>query len=408
MSTGMSRRSFLGTSAAGVTAMSFAASATPTEGYGPVQLPETLEWQQLHTPCLLLDASAMERNLQRMSDFVSRAGAGVALRPHTKTHKCPIIAKRQLELGAIGICCAKVSEAEVMLDAGIENVLITSPVVTQEKIDRVIALTKQSDGIQMVFDNAEVVKAFNEAAQEAGTTLGALVDLNTGTQRTGVRMGEDAVKLAETVAKQKNLRFDGIQAYSGHLMHVHGHNTRTVMTNAALEKVIDTKDRIERSGIEVGVVTGGGTGTFDIDGAQPGYTDIQVGSYLFMDTQYRAIGYADGDVFDYFEPSLFVILTAISEPVPEKLITMDGGYKAIASDAIPEFVDLPGAVYTFGGDEHGIIRLSDAKRPVKLGDKFKLIVSHCDPTVNLYDHYYVAHEGQITEMWPIAARGKSQ
>ena len=389
--------------------MSLAAhSAVPQDGYGPIPLESSLDWQQLHTPALLLDADAMERNLTRMKDFISASGLGIQLRPHTKTHKCPLIARRQIELGAIGICCAKVSEAEVMLDAGIDNILITSPVVTGEKIDRVIALARRSPGIQMVVDNADVAKSFNDAAKAVGIALPVLADLNTGTQRTGVRLGKEAVKFAMVISEQENLRFDGIQAYSGQLMHVHGHNKRGVMTKAALEQVIDTKDQIEAAGIPVQTVTGGGTGTFDIDGTQAGYTDVQVGSYLFMDTQYRAIGDADSDIFDFFEPALFVVLTAISEPVPEKLITMDGGYKSFASDAVPEFVDLPGAVYTFGGDEHGIIRLSEVKRRVKLGEKFKLIVSHCDPTVNLYDEYYVAKNGRVVEKWPIAARGKSQ
>lgn len=409
MSTGITRRAFMGAGAAGAAVVGLSGSAQgATESYGPIPLAKASSWKDLHTPALLLDADAMERNLAKMVAFTSGAGGGVKLRPHTKTHKCPHIARKQVELGAIGVCCAKVSEAEVMQAGGIENILITSPVASAEKIERVIALSKNSAGIQMVVDDLDIAKAFGKAAKSAGVTQRVLVDLNTGTQRTGVRLGEDTVKLCKAVSKLKNLRFDGLQAYSGHLMHVHDHGTRKTMTEKALERVLETKAMVEDAGIEVGVLTGGGTGTFDVDGAMTGFTDLQTGSYLFMDTQYRAIGDSDSETFDFFEPSLFVVLTAISEPVPGKLITMDGGYKSFASDAIPEFVDDPGLIYTFGGDEHGIVRVKNAKRPPKLGEKFRLIVSHCDPTVNLYDEYHVMRDGKVVERWPIAARGRSQ
>ncbi len=411
MSYHFTRRTFFGLSAATVLG---AQSGTPIlavikEPTAPQPLEKPLTLEQLNTPALVLDADAMERNLQKMMQYLQHTGQGVGLRPHSKTHKCPIIAKRQLELGAVGICCAKVSEAEVMLANGIETILITSPVVTSEKIERVIALSRKSSHIQIVIDNEQTARDFDQAAQAAGITQRVLIDLNTGTQRTGITLGKPAVELAHTIGQCKNLQFDGLQAYSGHLMHVPGHKTRRMMAAAALKKVMNTKAQIENAGFNVGVVTGGGTGTFDMDGAMPGFTDLQAGSYLFMDAQYREIGSDNGEVFDYFEPSLFVVLTAISQPVKGKLMTMDGGFKAFASDSVvPEFVDAEGLIFTFGGDEHAIVRLKNAVKPVHLGDKFKLIISHCDPTVNLYDHYHVFKGDAVRELWPIAARGCSQ
>lgn len=408
MAHGISRRTFLGTSAAGALAVpSVANSAAMATSIAPIVLEQSKRLDELDTPALLIDLDKMESNLKKMADHARAKNIG--LRPHTKTHKCPIIAKMQLELGAVGVCCAKVSEAEVMLDAGVDKILITSPVVTPEKIDRVIALAAKSPHIQMVVDNAKTVKDFDKAARARDVPLRVLIDLDVGTRRTGVALGEPAVKLLKVIGKSKSLRFDGIQAYAGHLMHVTGYKTRKIMSETALAKALETKGMMERAGFEVGTVTGSGTGTFDIDSDVAGMTDMQVGSYLFMDVQYREVGDRDSDVFDYFEPSLFVLVTAISQPVPERLITVDAGYKAFASDSVtPEFRDEPGLVYRWGGDEHGIVQLKDPSRPVKLGDKFSMIVSHCDPTVNLYDYYHPYRGDTVRELWPIAARGKSQ
>jgi len=370
----------------------------------PVAKPLAID--ELSTPALLIDLDRMDGNLRKMADHAR--GKNVGLRPHTKTHKCPIIAKMQIDLGAVGVCAAKVSEAEVMVAGGVGNVLITSPVVTSEKISRVVTVAKKSSGIQMVVDNAKTIDDFNEAAQAAGIVLRVIIDLDTGTKRTGIALGKPALALAQQIGKCDALRFDGLQAYAGHLMHVSGHAQRKSRSVATFAKAIDTKEMIEKAGIEVHVLTGGGTGTFDIDSDIEPVTDLQVGSYLFMDVQYREIGDADSDVFDYFDPSLFVLVTAISQPVPDR-ITVDGGYKAFASDSVlPEFRDVSGLDYHWGGDEHGIVQLTDPSRPVKLGDKLAMIVSHCDPTVNLYDHYHIVRNGRVAELWPIAARGRSQ
>ncbi len=401
------RRTFLSASAAGAAAVAAVgdfhrAAARSTA----VQLPQALGLEELNTPALLIDLDRMEENLHKMADYARRKGVGI--RPHTKTHKCPIIAKRQIELGAVGICVAKVSEAEVMLEAGIAQILITSPVVTSEKISRVVALAKRSPDVLIVVDNAKTVSDFNAAAAAAGIVLPVLVDLDTGTMRTGIAVGRPALQLAQQISKCRSLRFDGLQAYAGHVMHIKGYRQRQQRSLEAFAKAVETRVLIEKAGIAVKVLTGGGTGTYDIDSQIEQVTDLQIGSYLFMDVQYRQIGDADSEPFDFFQPSLFVLVTAISQPVPDR-ITVDGGYKAFASDSVlPEFRDVTGLEYHWGGDEHGIVELTAPSRPVKLGDKMSMIVSHCDPTVNLYDFYQPYRNGRVEELWPIAARGRSQ
>ena len=370
----------------------------------PLSSPQPI--QALNTPALLLDLDAMEANLRKMAEHMK--GRNMGLRPHTKTHKCPIIAKKQLELGAVGVCAAKVSEAEVMVDAGIDSVLITSPVVTPEKISRVIALTQKASNIQIVVDNEKTATDFHDAAKAAGVVQPVLVGLDTGTRRTGIALGKPALRLVEHVHKLDGLAFGGLQAYAGHLMHVKGHGKRNARSQETLAKCLETKALVEKNGFDVSVFTGGGTGTFDIDSEIEGMTDIQCGSYPFMDAQYRDIGDRDGEVFDYFEPSLYVLVTAISQPV-ENMITVDGGYKAFASDhKAPAFSEDVGLVYHWGGDEHGICQIVKDDANVKLGDKIPLMAPHCDPTVNLYDYFHPHRNAQVEEIWPIPARGHSQ
>ena len=403
----MSRRAFLGAGAAGaVSTVSRDAAADERRRSDPMRLKKPLDLGELSTPALLIDLDRMEKNLRRMAEHARREKIG--LRPHAKTHKCPIIAKKQMELGAVGVCAAKVSEAEVLVEGGIAEVLITSPVVTSEKISRVIALAARSAGVQIVADNAPTVQAFDEAAAAAGLVLPVLVDLDTGTKRTGIAYGEPALRLARQIDKCRSLRFAGLQAYAGHVMHILGHAERSRQSAASLANALETKALIEKAGIEVRIMTGGGTGTFDIDSKLEGMTDLQTGSYLFMDVQYRQIGDADSELFDTFEPSLFVLVTAISQPVTDR-ITVDAGYKGFASESVkPEFRDVTGMEYFWGGDEHGIVRLTNPSRKVELGDKLVMIAPHCDPTVNLYSHYHPYRNDRVEELWPISARGCSQ
>ncbi len=406
------RRAFLGAlgaaggAAAACDSGTSARSAESPLTHEPIPLDPPLAVEDVPTPALLVDVARMELNLAKMAAHAEEQG--ISLRPHTKTHKCPLLAKRQMEMGAVGVCCAKVGEAEVMVEAGIGEVLITSPVVTDDKIRRVVALSKRSPEVTLVVDHAAAAERLHRAAEAGGVTQRVLVDLDVGTRRTGIATGQPALELARTIDRLPKLDLRGLQAYAGHLMHVHGHAERRARSLEALAAAVETRRLIEADGIAVSVLSGGGTGTWDIDPEIDGMTDLQVGSYLFMDEQYRRIGSRGGEVFDDFETSLFVQVTAISQPVPE-MITTDGGYKAFASDADrPRLADIGGVVYGWGGDEHGMLRIADAARPVQLGDRLRCITPHCDPTVNLYDVYYPVREGRVEELWPISARGKSQ
>jgi D-serine deaminase-like pyridoxal phosphate-dependent protein len=373
----------------------------------PRPMPRLTTIHDLPTPALVLDLDAFESNLKRMADFV--ADKRVALRPHAKTHKCPIIAHRQMELGAVGICCAKVSEAEVMLRNGLTNILITSPLVTPDKIARVIDLARQSPDVQIVLDHEKNARDFNDAARAAGVRLSVFIDLDPGLHRTGVQPGEPALRLCETIDSLPNLRFGGLQFYEGRLMHRKGFEDRRKASLEAFAKAVETRKLIESKGLEVPVLTGGGTGTYNIDCDVPELDDLQVGSYIFMDAEYRACGGRSGDVYDDFRPALTVLTTAISQPI-KSLTTVDAGFKAMAADPkVPaEVKDIGGVMYNFGGDEHGILFQASPTRELRIGDRLQLIVSHCDPTVNLYDHYYAVRGETVEAIWPIAARGCSQ
>lgn len=405
VNTTLSRRRFLATSA-GV-AIGLGASSGRAERTMESIMRDVGEslWS-LPTPALVIDLDAMESNLHRMANFFE--ARRVNLRPHTKTHKCPIIARKQLDLGAVGVCAAKVSEAEVMVRAGIDNVLITSPVVTKDKIDRVIALAQQSSAIQIVVDQTKTVRDLNEAAAKAGVLLHVLIDLNLGQNRTGIALGNPAVKLAEAIRSSPSLHFGGLQAYAGNVQHEVGFENRQKASRKVISDARETKYLIEKGGSEVPLLSVGGTGTYNIDSEIDGVTDVQAGSYLFMDVNYRGVGGRTGPIYDDFQPSLLVLATAISQPVTGQ-ITIDAGFKAFATDQEPpQPLNIGGVTYRWAGDEHGILTLEEPSRNIRLGDKLLLIASHCDPTVNLYDRYYCVRDERVTEVWPILGRGHSQ
>ncbi len=373
----------------------------------PVKLSEPVPVEQLPTPALIIDLNLFDQNLTKMHHFLDPRSIG--LRCHTKMHKCPVITHKQMAAGAVGVCTATVSEAEIMQVSGIADILITSAVVTPEKIDRVLKLTRTNPKLQIVVDNIEAANRFNEAASESNLELGVLIDLDPGMGRTGIEAGGPALVLARHLADEcNNLRFDGLQMYAGDCMHLEGFENRREKYTGVMEKGAETKSLLEEAGIEVAFFTGGGTGTFNIEPDVGLMTDLQAGSYAFMDIEYREIGGEGSDRFDTFEPSLFVLVTTISKP-QQRLITVDAGFKSFASDKmVPEFRDVEGVIYHWGGDEHGIIQLTNPSKEISLGDKLAMLVPHCGPTVNLYDYYYPVRDGKVEELWPIAARGRSQ
>ncbi len=372
----------------------------------PLRVDPPIGPEGIATPALVLERAGLERNLARMCDHARTHDIG--LRPHAKTHKCPVIAHRQLELGAVGICVAKVSEAEIMRAAGIERILITSPVVTPDKVSRAVSLMARSEEIMLVVDSDLGVQRLNEAALARGIRARVLIDVDPDMGRTGVpRRAEVLTRFARMVDAAEGLELCGLQHYCGQVMHIEGHAARAAASREHWQACLELHALIQADGIELPTVSGGGTGTFDIDCEIDGITDLQVGSYIFMDQEYRNVGGPDSEVFDTFEPALFVETTAISAPRAGS-VTLDGGYKSFASDTVPPAAPgLAGARFYFGGDEHGILRVTGDNAPPQLGDRVRLITPHCDPTVNLYDNYVVMNHGVVEAIWPIAARGCS-
>ena len=360
--------------------------------------------EDLDTPVLLIDAAALERNVARMADMAS--AANIAYRPHGKAHKSPIVAQMQIDARAAGICCAKLGEAEVMAASGVPNILITTEVVGRSKIMRLINAAQQAK-IAVVADNADNIADLSAAAQTAGLRLDVLVEVDVGQGRCGVPPGADAARLAAMIAESRWLHFRGLQGYHGSIQMTGDFDERAAKVKEALEKLQETADLIRQQGQTVEVLTGGGTGTSVIDMALGGLTELQPGSYIFMDTNYSAIEW-QGKVAQPFEPSLTVLGSVISLPERDRVI-VDVGMKAASSDGGPIApVDLPGATFSFKGDEHGQLSFAGKPCPLGIGDKVAFYPSHCDTTVNLHDQFIVTRDGLVEDIWEIAARGRFQ
>jgi 3-hydroxy-D-aspartate aldolase len=362
---------------------------------------------EIPTPALLLDLEAFESNLKKMAVYLKQKG--IEFRPHAKTHKCPIIARKQLAAGARGICVAKLSEAEVMISEGIQNILITSEIVTRAKIYRLAALSASNPGLIAVVDQPQAVNDFVDAARANKVKLKVVVDIDGGRHRSGSLPGLPSVKLAEQIVGSKWLEFRGIQCYAGHVAHTVGFEARKRESREALEKALETKALLEMRGISVEMLTGGSTGTYNVDSEIADFTELQAGSYLFMDLDYRAIGAESQELFLDFDFALSVLTTVVSKS-HATLATVDGGFKAFATDKpfTPQLKSITGANFRWAGDEHGILELVNPSQEIKLNDRLDFLTPHCDPTVNLYDQLYAVRGDRVEEIWPIAARGCSQ
>jgi D-threonine aldolase len=355
---------------------------------------------EVDTPALILELDAFERNLRLMQE--SLAARSVAVRPHAKSHKCPQIAMRQIALGAVGVCCQKVSEAEALVEGGVQDVLIANEVIGAVKVKRVAALAKQAK-IAVCVDDAGAITALNGAAREFGVKLDVLVEINVGANRCGVEPGAPAVELAKRVSASENLRFGGLQAYHGSAQHVRSVDARRAAIDSAVARVKDTRERLSAAGIECPKVTGAGTGTYVFEAASSVYDELQAGSYIFMDADYARNDWTESGT-PRFEHSLFVWTTVMSRTSSERAI-VDAGLKASSVDSgMPRIADGGPAEYVKASDEHGVIQLNGAAG-YAVGDKLKLIPGHCDPTVNLYDEYICIRNGRVEAIWPITARG---
>ena len=358
--------------------------------------------RDLNTPALIVDLEALDRNIAAMARFA--AGAGIALRPHAKTHKSVEIARRQIAAGAVGICCAKLGEAEALADGGIENILITSPVVGPAAVARLVDLAKRSAGLMAAVDHPDAVAAL--AATGADLTL--LVDIDPGIHRTGVADPAAAMALALQIAETPNLTFGGVQFYCGSQQHIEDFAAREEAIEERTAYLAGIVRDLTDAGLAPAIITGGGTGTHAIDAKLSLFTELQVGSYVFMDRQYADCDLA-GTGAPVFETALMVDARVVSANHP-MLSTVDAGFKAFATEAgAPPILAgaAEGSTYRFMGDEQGCIVPPPGLAPPGLGEVITFAAPHCDPTVNLYDAYHVVKGDTLTAIWPIEARGRS-
>jgi D-serine deaminase-like pyridoxal phosphate-dependent protein len=365
-----------------------------------------LSVDDLPTPALLLDLDAFESNVTKMAAFCKAKGR--ALRPHGKTHKCPEIARRLIAAGAAGACAAKLSEAEVFARNGVSGLLITGAVIGQHKIERAISVAKLRPETIFCVDHAQNAADLNDAARAAGIKLNFAIDLYVG-NRTGIPTGQPALSLAQAISKLSHARLAGLQSYAGHAAHRNGFEARKALSVGIMQTAAETRRMIEAGGIPCPLLTGGSTGTYNIDCDVNGVTELQPGSFIFMDIDYARIGGQDGPVYRDFRHSLTVLTTVVSKPSATDVV-VDGGLKAFSTDKpfMPEARGIEGLVFSWGGDEHGKLNMAKASRSLSVGDRVEFVIPHCDPTVNLYDRIFGVRGKQVETSWRIAARGMSQ
>jgi 3-hydroxy-D-aspartate aldolase len=361
---------------------------------------------RLNTPVLVVDLEALDRNIAAMQALAT--AAGVQLRPHAKTHKSVDIARRQLAAGAVGQCCAKIGEAEVLADGGIAGLLITSPVAAPAAIARLAALAARAPDLMAVVDSPEVAARIDAALADAGATLAVLIDIDPGIRRTGVASAEAAVALAGTIAQSRNLHLQGVQFYCGLQQHIESFADRRAAIVERTQYLSAVVAALRAAGHAVPIVSGSGTGTHAIDLELGVFTEIQAGSYIFMDGQYLDCDLTGGTA--PFAPSLFVDARVVSAN-HAGMVTIDAGFKSLSTDGgkpeVARGAPRDTAVF-FMGDEHAALVGPGLDALLSQGDPVSLVVPHCDPTVNLYDSYHVVRDEALVEIWPVSARGRAR
>jgi len=350
--------------------------------------------EEIDTPAMIVDLDAAEANIRDMQAVVQAGGA--ALRPHTKTTKSPYWALKQIEAGAIGVCCAKVGEAEVLVDGGVNDILITSEIVGASKIARLAGLARRAK-ITVVVDDEANARDISDAAQAAGSQVGVLVDVNIRINRCGVEPGEPTTTLAKIVDGLPGVRFDGLNGYEGHIYEIG--DARVPETLEALSKLQFAIADVKAAGLSVGTVSSGGTSSYDITCKVPEVTEIQAGSYIFMDGEYV-------DQKMPFKPALTVMTQVISRPTADRAI-LDVGLKSIANDyGPPRVMGTEGATFTKLSEEHGALALEGSAQDLKSGDVVHLLPSHAGTTINIHDYYFCVRGGVLEEVVEVAGRGK--
>ena len=356
-----------------------------------------IEKEKIDTPAFLIDLDIMDNNISKMAEYCK--ALGINFRPHTKHHKSPIIAHKQIDSGAIGICCQKLGEAEVMVSSGVRDVLITYEIIGDIKIKRLMALCKLSNIIVTV-DSKNNVKDLSEAAKSHDVKLGILLDVNVGQNRCGIEPDDFVVELAKFIQSSDNLEFKGIHAYAGNIQSETDDEKRFQLDKESMLKTKIAVEKLRSAKIELDIVTAGGTGTYKYTSQYDFITEIQPGSYVFMDGQYSK-------VLDDFDNSGTILTTIISKPNPNRIV-LDSGMKAISSDQWPPIIkDFNGIEFGSISDEHLTLDItnSDAKQ-LNVGDKIEIIPGHNDTTVNLHTEFFGIRKGILESVWPISARAK--
>ena len=366
-----------------------------------------MAYEDIQTPCLVLDLDALERNVKKMGDY-ARAH-NMRHRAHGKMHKSVDVLKLQMELGgAIGVCCQKVSEAEVFARAGIKEILVSNEVRDQAKIDRLARLPKISGGEVIVcVDDVDNVADLSDAAQRHGTMIDCFVEIDCGAGRCGVTTTEAVVEIAKAIAAAPGLKFTGLQAYQGAMQHVDSYDDRKAKLDAAIAQVSDAVEALRKEGLEPKLVSGGGTGSYYFESNSGVYTELQCGSYAFMDADYGRIQDKDGKRIDQgeWENALFILTSVMSHAKPDKAIC-DAGLKAQSVDSgLPFIYGRDDVKYVKCSDEHGVIE--DKNGVLKIDEKLRLVTSHCDPTCNVHDFYVGVRNGNVETIWRVSARGKA-
>ena len=405
-----SRRHFLltaGTAAIGIPTVSNSSTFREMQAFDQGLSEVNVSKWELDTPALCLDLDAFEANLGTMQHAMKQNG--ISCRPHAKTHKCPAIAHLQIASGSIGICVAKVSEAQIMFDHGIDQILCTTTNVSSQKINRAMNLRRWCSGFIQATDSAHNARMLSEAAQSMNMEADIVVDVDPGGHRTGITPGDPALELAQLVDRLPGLNLLGILCYDGGSQHVKAFEKRRSQTLERLAAAAETITLLQRSGLNTEIFSGGGTGTYNIDHETTGFTDVQAGSYVFMDAQYLSIGSKDNpDLYSDFQSSLTILTTVVNDQYTGRVTTDAGAKSCTINQPWAMVKGETGMSYRSGSDEFGTLTYEDPSRTYKVGDKLELIVSHCDPVVNLYNHIYAIRNGRVEAIWQIAARGMNR
>lgn len=374
-------------------------------GYNVPALPGMRE-DQIQTPCLILDLDALERNIRKMGDYAK--AHKMRHRAHGKMHKSVDVLRLQQELGgAVGVCCQKVSEAEVFARAGVKDILITNQVRDPVKIDRLARLPRYGARIIVCLDDVKNVAEISDAARKHGTTLDCLVEIDCGAGRCGVTTPQEIVEIAKAIDAAPGLKFTGIQAYQGAMQHLDKYDDRKAKLDAAIAKAKEAIDSLKMVGLEAELVSGGGTGSYYFESASGVFNELQCGSYAFMDADYGRILDKDGQRIDKgeWENALFILTSVMSHAKSDKAIC-DAGLKAQSVDSgLPIIYGRNDVRYVQCSDEHGVIE--DPEGVLKVNEKLRLVPGHCDPTCNVHDWYVGVRNGVVETLWPISARGKA-